>query len=158
MVFQTKLRSSSWKMAATLNIWEMHIQSMHVIRKVHYVFSTCIIYDQSHLLKNLLPLFKQEVLLHDRLWRSSLKMAAILKSCVVRVFFPRAGPYGPFVSNVLLVSYFESISKQMSLPPFIFLEAIRHIRYFLIDKVFKETLWSLSNHTYGTHKCAGFWW
>ena len=50
------------------------------------------------------------------------------------------------------------ISKQMSLPPFIFLEAIRHIRHFLIDKVFKETLWSLSNHTYGTHKCARFRW
>ena len=32
------------------------------------------------------------------------------------------------------------ISKQKSLPPFVFLEAIRHIRYFLIDKAFKETL------------------
>ena len=52
----------------------------------------------------------------------------------------------------------RAISKQMSLPPFIFMEAIRHIRHFLIDKVFKETLWSLSNHTYGTHKCARFWW
>ena len=34
----------------------------------------------------------------------------------------------------------EPISKQMSLPPFVFLEAIRHIRHFLIDKVFKTTL------------------
>ena len=33
-----------------------------------------------------------------------------------------------------------SISKQMSLPPFVFLEAIRHIRHFLIDNVFKTTL------------------
>ena len=33
-----------------------------------------------------------------------------------------------------------AISKQMSLPPFIFLETIRHIRHFFIDKVFKETL------------------
>ena len=37
------------------------------------------------------------------------------------------------------------ISKQKSLPPFIFLEAIRHIRHFLIDKVFKETLYPLAN-------------
>ena len=50
------------------------------------------------------------------------------------------------------------ISKQMSLPPFIFLEAIRHIRHFLIDKVLKETLWPLSNYTYGTHKYARFGW
>ena len=60
--------------------------------------------------------------------------------------------------NVGVKSAGGSISKQMSLPPFIFLEAIRHIRHFLIDKVFKETLWSLSNHTHGTHKCARFWW
>ena len=33
-----------------------------------------------------------------------------------------------------------AISKQKSLPPFVFLEAIRHIRHFLNDKVFKETL------------------
>ena len=33
-----------------------------------------------------------------------------------------------------------TISKQKSLPPFVFLEAIRHIRHFLIDKVFKEAL------------------
>ena len=80
----------------------------------------------------------------------------------------KVNPYGPIwdlnfnwyvcFCFVAIGTPFLSISKQMSLPPFIFLEAIRHIRHFLIDKVFKETLWSLSNHTYGTHKCAGFWW
>ena len=39
-------------------------------------------------------------------------------------------------SQVSGVSY--AISKQKSLPPFIFLEVIRHIRHFLIDKVFKK--------------------
>ena len=42
--------------------------------------------------------------------------------------------------------YSFAISKQKSLPPFVFLEAIRHIRHFFIDKVFKETLCTLSNH------------
>ena len=31
-----------------------------------------------------------------------------------------------------------SISKQKSLPPFVFLEAIRHIRHFFIDIFFQE--------------------
>ena len=51
------------------------------------------------------------------------------------------------------------IPKQKSLPPFVFLVAIRHIRHILIDKVFlRKHFISLSNHTNGTHKCAGFWW
>ena len=33
-----------------------------------------------------------------------------------------------------------SISKQKSLPLFVFLETIRHMRHFSIDNVFKETL------------------
>ena len=57
-----------------------------------------------------------------------------------------------------LMFSFISISKQMSLPPFVFLEANRHIRHFLIDKLSRKHFVSLSNHTYGIHKCAGFWW
>ena len=53
-------------------------------------------------------------------------------------------------------SGFETISKQKSLPPFVFSEAIRHICHFLIDKVFRKHFVSLSNHTYGTLKWAGF--
>ena len=51
----------------------------------------------------------------------------------------------PFLRTWLLnlaviESQLHPISKQKSLPPFVFLEAIRHIRHFFIDKVFKETL------------------
>ena len=42
-----------------------------------------------------------------------------------------------FLCKVIADWRYKSISKQMSLPPFIFLEAIRHIRHFLIDKVFQ---------------------
>ena len=64
-------------------------------------------------------------------------------------------PGRDFMVVFSVVVWSSSISKQMSLPPFVLLEAIRHIHHFLIGKVFEETL---CNHTYGTHKCAGFWW
>ena len=50
----------------------------------------------------------------------------------------RVGNMGLVIFSVTVP--FDAISKQMSLPPFVFLEAIRHIRHFLIDNVFKTTL------------------
>ena len=44
------------------------------------------------------------------------------------------------VPGPLTACTIDTISKQRSMPLFVFLEAIRHIRHFLIDKVFKETL------------------
>ena len=64
------------------------------------------------------------------------------------IFFRRSVPGrcgSPFckhkatsLSRSMHPSRWLSISKQKSLPPFVFLEAIRHIRHFLIDKVFEK--------------------
>ena len=79
------------------------------------------------------------------------------------------------LKQVIVMHFSTSVDQHFfnlqaeSLPQFAILEAIRHISQFFLLTKFKKTnhlvspgtyqfLVSLNNHTYETHKCAGFWW